>query len=177
MSFSRSNGTTRMVRIGGVDKQELLARLHAAQVQLNRLALLLFEHPEFKASEYTLIVETVELSVAELGLQAGGTFDQILERAKLESLSPCPLELAAHLRLQFTDQPEGSVGYHPSRNRAPAGSLTVASFPLSIDDEVPKGFYLRRIEGSLWLRGYTSWVGHRYSPEDKFIFQRTKVAA
>jgi hypothetical protein len=82
----------------------------------------------------------------------------------------CPLELGPHLRLQFTDQPEGSLGQPVSQNCAPPGSLTVASAPLAQDDETPKGFYLRRIEGVLWLRGYRSWPGHIWSPQDMFVF-------
>lgn len=161
-----------MVRIGGASKHELLAGMRAARVQLNPLALLLFERPEFTTAEKVSVVETVELSVSELGLEAGGTFDQVVESAKLAGLSLCPFELAPHLRLQFTDQPEGFIGHPPSHKRAPPGSLTVASVPFSEDDDVPKGFYLRRIEGVLWLRGYVSWAGHPWSAEDTFIFLR-----
>jgi hypothetical protein len=31
---------------------------------------------------------------------------------------------------------------------------------------------LRRIEGDLWLRGYQSWPGHHWSPQDVFVFVR-----
>lgn len=170
-------GTARSVRIGGAGKQELLASLQAAQVQLNPLALLLFEHTEFTTAEKVSVVETTELSVAQLGLQAGGTFEQVLEHAKLAGLLLCPLELAPHLRLQLPEQPEGSLGHPQTQKRAPPGALTVASAPLSDNDEVPKGFYLRRIDGVLWLRGYISWGGHIWSPEDVFIFLRPKSNA
>ena len=29
-----------------------------------------------------------------------------------------------------------------------------------------------RIEGDLWLRGYQSWPGHNWSPQDVFVFVR-----
>lgn len=45
----------------GVSKQDLLARLRAAQVQLNPLASLLFERSEFTTAEKSSIVETVRL--------------------------------------------------------------------------------------------------------------------
>lgn len=176
MSVSRSERASRTVCIGGASKHKLLASLRAAQVQLNPLALVLFEHTEFTTAEKISIVETVETSVAELGLQAGGTFEQILESAKLQELGLCPLELAPHLRLQFTEQPEGSVGYPASQNRAPTGTLTVASSALTEDDDIPKGFYLRRIERVLWLRGYISWAGHVWNPEDSFVFVRSKIS-
>ncbi len=172
MSVSRNEGITRLVRIGGASKHKLLAGMRAAQVQLNPLALLVFERPEFTTAEKVSVVETVELSVAELGLESGGTFDQVVESARFAGLSLCPLELAPHLRLQLTDQPERSFGHPATHKRAPPGSLTVASSPFSEDDDIPRGFYLRRIEGVLWLRGYISWAGHPWSPEDTFIFLR-----
>ena len=42
---------------------------------------------------------------------------------------------------------------------------------LSDDDEVPKGFYLRRIEGVLWLRGYRAGAEHVWSPDDRLLFR------
>ena len=59
---------------------------------------------------------------------------------------------------------------------APPGSITVASAPLDDRDDTPKGFYLRRIESTLWLRGYRSWSGHRWSCEDVFAFVRSSEA-
>ena len=44
--------------------------------------------------------------------------------------------------------------------------------PLDDTDETPKGFYLRRIDGVPWLRGYWSWPGHLWSPEDRRLFAR-----
>jgi hypothetical protein len=47
---------------------------------------------------------------------------------------------------------------------------------LAQDESIPKGFYLRRIEGILWLRGYRSGPEHLYSPEDRFVFCCPEVA-
>jgi hypothetical protein len=163
----------RTVRIGGVPKEELLSRLHAGGVQLNEAAQALFADDRFTTSSASSMVEAVEISVASLGLHDGATFARIVERAASEGLSLCPLELGPHLRLQFIDQPEGSLGQPASEHRAPPASVTVASASLAEDDETPKGFYLRRIEGALWLRGYRSWPGHNWSPQDVFVFARS----
>jgi hypothetical protein len=48
----------------------------------------------------------------------------------------------------------------------------VASRPLDESEETPKGFYLRRNDGVLWLRGYWSHAGHLWSPEDLLVFSR-----
>jgi hypothetical protein len=165
----------RHVRIGGATKAELLSDLHAAQVHLNDSALALFENELFTTTSTASIVETVELSAASLGLPSGGTFAQVLDHAARRGLSTCPLELGPHLRLQFVDQPEGFLGHPLSQDRAPPGSVTIASLPPSEDDQVPKGFYLRRIAGVLWLRGYRSWPGHVWSPEDAFVFATARA--
>lgn len=163
----------RMIRIGGLSKSELLEELRKNKIQLNESAQILFAHDKFTTMETSTIVETVELSITELGYVEGATSAQINERAATFGLSPCPLELGPHLRLEFLDQPEGYWGNPPSRHRAPPGSITVSSVPLTHDDEFPKGFYLRRIKGELALRGYHAGAEHIWSPEDRLVFCRT----
>lgn len=156
--------------MGGVTKGELLAELESQGVQLNEAGRTLFAHDQFTTAPTTSILTAVELAVADLGLAVGGTIGEIHQRAAQLGLSLCPLELGPHLRLQFLDQPEGSVGHPPSQHRAPPGSITVASPEPVQDESIPKGFYLRRIEGILWLRGYRSGLEHLWSPEDRLVF-------
>jgi len=166
----------RRVRIGGATKTELLSRLNNAHVQLNSSARALFADERFTTSAVASVVETVEISVRSLGFADGATLGQIVEQAAGAKLSPCPLELGPHLRLQYTDQPEGSAGQPSTEHRAPPGAITVASLPLDEDDDTPKGFYLRRVDGVLWLRGYRSWSGHIWSPDDAFVFLQRDAA-
>jgi hypothetical protein len=163
----------RRVRAGGATKIELLARLADAHIQLNQTAHDLFADPRFTTSATSYALETIECSVAELGLACGGTFAQVLDRAISGGLSVCPLEIGPHLRLQLRDQAEGCLGSPPSRHRAPPGSITVASPALANDEQTPRGFYLRRIEGVLWLRGYRCGADHVWSPEDIILLART----
>ncbi len=167
----------RLIRIGGVNKPELLSQLQVAGVRLNEAARTLFVDERFTTSAVSSLIEIAELSVAKLSFHNGATIAQIVEQAAALGFALCPLELGPHFRLQYTDQPEGFLGQPPSQNRAPPGSITVASAPLSEDEDTPKGFYLRTIEGSLWLRGYRSWAGHVWSPEDIFVFSRLHNAA
>jgi len=167
----------RTLRSGGVAKDELLSRLEAAGVRLNEAGRTLFGDPRFTTSPTASRVDGVETSVAALGLADGATFATIVERAAAHGLSLCPLELGPHLRLELVDQEEGFVGQPASQHRAPPGSITLASAPLAEDDETPKGFYLRRIEGVLWLRGYRSWPGHHWSPQDMLFFVRRRDPA
>ena len=167
----------RTVRVGGMSKRELLAELQSNGIQLNEYARILFAHSEFTTSPVISKIATIELAVANLGYARGATIARIHERATELGLTLCPLELGPHLRLQLLDQPEGHLGHPPSRHRAPPGSITVASRQLTNDHDTPKGFYLRRIDGVLWLRGYRSAPDDIWSPEDRLVFCRPQIEA
>ncbi|MEJ5999842.1 hypothetical protein [Paucibacter soli] len=167
----------RTLGIGGVDKAGLLARLRAAGVRLNPLAEQLFAEAGFCTAPLPSRVEIAELTPAELGLAEGGRWAELLAQAAAQGLGECPLELAPHLRLALLDQPEGSMGQVATQHRAPPGSITVVSAALSADEELPKGFYLRCIDGVQWLRGYRSWPGHHWSADDRLVFLCTAHTA
>jgi hypothetical protein len=158
------------VRVGGVDRLGLLRALREHDIQLNPAAEALFADERFVPLGEERLIEIAARSVADLGFSEGATYDRLVARARESGLIECPLELAPHLRLQFLDQPEGGFGAPLTRGRAPAGSLTVASTPLDDRDETPKGFYVRRVDGALWLRGYWSWPGHLWGPDDVLVF-------
>jgi hypothetical protein len=160
----------RAVHIGGQTKAELLEQLSRSGVAINELGKALFASDRFTTSEVRTWVATIELSAQHLGLPDGGTTAALYEQATRLGLRLCPLEVASHLRLQLLDQPEGSLGQPASQHRAPAGSITIASPLLSDADDFPKGFYLRRIESTPWLRGYACGPEHVWDPEDRFVF-------
>ena len=159
----------RTIQIGGETKAELLARLARNGVELNEAARILFASDEFITSDVRTHLKTVELLVRNLNYPQGATSSDVYATAMRLGLRLCPLELGPHLRLQFLDQPEGFLGQPVRQHRAPPGSIIIAS-EFSEDDEFPKGFYLRRIEGTLWLRGYWSGPEHICDPEDHFVF-------
>jgi hypothetical protein len=161
---------SRTVRIGGMVKSELIAELQRNGIQINEAARHLFAHSGFTTADTVETLATIECSVRDLGFTNGAIIDEIHRRGARLGLSLCPLELGPHLRLQFRDQPEGALGHPPSRYCAPPGSLTIASAALTDDDDTPKGFYLRNIHGTLWLRGYRSGPAHTWSSADRFVF-------
>ena len=166
----------RTVRVGGMNKRELLVELQRNGIQLNAYAQDLFAHSGFTTAPVTSDLATVELAVRSLGYARGATLAQLHERAAELGLGLCPLELGPQLRLHFLDQPEGHLGHPASSHQAPPGSLTVASRPLTDDYETPKGFYLRRIDGVLWLRGYRCAPDDLWSPGDRLVFCRPPAA-
>lgn len=164
------HASLRTIAVGGTTKSELVRQLVAAGVQLNTMAVRLFDDARFTTMETPIPLRTWEISVGELGFGDGATIGEIHVRAAESGLVPGPLELAPHMRLQHLDQPGEVVGATTARHRAPSGSWTIASLPVSDDEDFPCGFYLRRIDGVPWLRGYQSWAGHRWSADDRFIF-------
>jgi hypothetical protein len=137
---------------------------------MNESGRILFASDKFITSDVRTQLRTVELSVRHLGFPQGATMLDLYASATRLALRLCPLELGPHLRLQFLDQPEGFLGQPVRQDRAPAGSITIASEILCGDDEFPKGFYLRRINGTPWLRGYRCGLEHIWDAEDRFLF-------
>ncbi len=163
---------TRTVIVGGRTKSELLHELQRNAISINESGERLFASDQFTTSETRYSVTTVELTVRDLGFPQGATIAEIVVRAGALGLGLCPIELGPHLRLQYLDQSEGYWGQPLRRHQAPCSSITIASENLSEDDDFPKGFYLRRIKGVLWLRGYRSGPEHVWEPDDHFIFRQ-----
>jgi hypothetical protein len=148
----------RHVVIGELTKLELLTTLRSHSISINTQAETLFTAlPESVRKTVRLL--TVILSVRQLGFSDGTTSKDLYARGCELGFSLCPLELAPYLRLQYLDQPEGHW-------------LIVASTPPSGRNDLPTGFYLRRLEDGLWLRGYTADPEHVWDPEDHFVFCR-----
>jgi len=168
--------TTRTVLVGGKSKEQLRQELDLHGIRMNQAAEDLFANPAFKTSEQCRPLECVEASLAELGFASGATFAALSRRITELGLLLCPLETGPHLRLRYRDQPEGFAGNPPTKHRAPPGSLTIASAPLDELDATPKGFYLRKIDGELWLRGYWSGPDHIWAPDDRLVFHRESAS-
>lgn len=164
---------TRTVTVGGMTKSELMDELQRNAILMNESGEKLFASDHFTTAETPYSVTTVELTIRDLGFPQGSSIAEIYTRARALGLGLCALELGPHLRLQYLDQPEGYWGNPLRQHQAPSGSITVASQPLTDDDDFPKGFYLRRIKNVLWLRGYRCGPEHIWEPDDHFIFCQT----
>jgi len=164
----------RKVEIGGLSKLQLIQKLKQHFILMNEHGERLLSDDKFTTSKTKYSLNTVELTVRDLEFPDGATLSQIFNRASELGLESCPLEMGPNLRLQYLDQPEGSTGDPSQQHQAPFGSITIASEIISEDDYFPKGFYLRKINGALWLRGYIADHLHVWNPDDHFIFCQTK---
>lgn len=161
---------SRTVQIGGKTKTELLQQLTDNGVQINDAGKILFASDRFPTTDRPTQIETIELTVRHLGFTEGAKLPEIFATATQLDLRLCPIELGPHVRLQFLDQSEGCEGHAVTQHCAPPGSITIASEPVTSDHTFPKGFYLRRINGTLWLRGYRCDNEHVWDPSDRFLF-------
>ena len=155
------------LEFGGLGKDQLLAKLKDASIQLNENAEILLSSELFVTSENRQIANVIEISVNDLGFPDGANLDEIRSRARELGLLECPIELGPYFRLQYLDQVEEKES---GRNKAPKGSVTVVSKPLLDSDDFPKGFYLRRIDGKLWLRGYKCDMEYSWEPSAMLAF-------
>lgn len=167
-SARRADGVRREVLVGGVALEALRAQLQAGGIALNALAQVILARPEFTVAATRRRVVTVELTAFEL-LDGGGTTAQLDAAAASRGLAPGPVELAVHLRLQTRD-PDEVVAPAGAEGGAPPGALMVAAPPLPTDDGRLLGFYLRRIDGVDWLRGYRAPPDHVWRAADRFVY-------
>ncbi|MBI0580000.1 helicase [Neobacillus cucumis] len=165
---------TRTVEVGGLTKSQLIQKLQQVSILMNKYGERLFADDKFTTSDTKYSLTTVELTVTDLGFPDGATTAQLFKKAFELGLELCPLELGPHLRLEYLDQREGYLGNVSQQHQAPSGAIIIASEILTKDDDFPKGFYLRRINGVLWLRGYIADNLHVWKSEDHFIFVKQK---
>ncbi|WP_227994867.1 helicase [Oceanobacillus sp. CFH 90083] len=159
----------KIIKAGGYTKSELLQKMKENKIFLNELAEQLLASKYFEVSKKHYQAKVIELAVKDLGCIDGATTSRLFSKAADLKLEPCPLELAPYVRLAYLNQAEG-YDENQLQHRAPYGSITIASKIFSEDVSVPKGFYLRRIQGNLWLRGYIADEEHVWNPDDHFIF-------
>lgn len=147
---------TRTVTLGGLSKREILRQFETHSISMNAKGLRLLEELSYSDTDPPRDIETVEVTVAQLGFPDGATRPQLFLAAAALGLELCPLELGPLLRLHYLDQPEGFW-------------ITIASHNPS-DEVFPSGYYLRRLPDGLWLRGYSADDEWLWKAEEHFIF-------
>ncbi len=172
----RGQIATHEVHIATSDKMKLLQLLNENGIKLNGYAEMLLNHPAFTIPPEGSVYTVMEVTVESVGFCQGASLSQILEQAKASGYGLCPMGLAPFFRLTYMAQKEVEEETD-KQHRAPVGSITIASLPLSNDVDFPKGFYIRKMNGELWLRGYICDDQHIWSKDDKFLFQTKGLEA
>jgi len=153
----------REVCIGGMPKSKLLEKLNENKISLNHFALKFINHNEFTLYSSKEKLQTVEISVADLGFPNGAAIHEICHTAHEFGFRVGPQELGVHLRLQYIDlnQPVDP----------PKGNWQSIIIQGLLDEPgFTQGFYLRRREDGFWLRGYRASLDYVWGSSDRFIF-------
>ena len=166
--YPNSPTITRLVDVGDLTKPQLIQELQRHSISMNESAERLFADDRFTTSGTPYKLKTVELTVRDLGFPEGATTARLFARANELGLELCPLELGPRLRLQCLDQPQGS---HSGKGILPgSGCITIASKKISDEVGFPNGFYLRRLDDGLWLRGYRASPDVVFPADHQLIF-------
>lgn len=153
----------REVCIGGMSKGELLKELNKNKISLNEYALRFINHEEFTICPSKEKLQTVEISLGDMGFPNGANLNEICQKAHEIGFRIGPHELGIHLRLQYIDlnQPIDP----------PKGNWQIIILQGTLDEpEFSQGFYLRRREDGFWLRGYRASLDYTWEAVDRFIF-------
>ena len=110
-------------------------------------------------------------SLEKLGLARGASLDELLRHIKGTRFAPCPPDTGYFLRLAWTDQPKSRNAVLTGTHSAPDQAATVLSETLERDDAFPKGLYLRKVDGILWLRGYVCDSAYRFPDSALFALE------
>ena len=158
-----------LLRADPFPKSQIPKKLQDHGISVNPYAEVLFTHPAFSTESFREM-RIVITSLREIGLADGGTLDEIRKQGMKRGFRPCPLSTGLFLRMQWTDQPESRNSILTGTHASPDGAVIVLSEKPEADDTFPKGLYLRKVDGVLWLRGYICDDEFTYSGEDLFVF-------
>lgn len=152
----------RDVLIAGLSKEELLKELRDKGIGLNEFALKIIHQEKFSLSATNDKVQTMEISVEDLGFPHGANTHEVYQKAEEHGFRLCSPELGLYLRLQYIDL---NQAIDPIKGNWQNIAITGPS-----DPEFSYGFYLRHREDGFWLRGYRVSHDYVWSPDDRFIF-------
>lgn len=153
--------------------QQSLQMLKEHGILINHYAEKFISHPDFSAKSTEEMTAAV-ISLAELGLDKGASLDELFRYMKGTQFSPCPPDTGLFLRLAWTDQPQSQNSILTGTHSSPDQAVTVLSELLENDDTFPKGLYLRKVDGSLWLRGYVCDSAYRFPGDALFALKFTE---
>jgi len=150
------------IEIGGKTKEQLQSELEQAGVNTTSLAKDMTISLDFTTLPEVQILNTVRLTLDQMGLSGFPTTDQVHKRAQELGLYLCPAEVGPQYRLQYTDQPIGEWFYVGMKQ---------------ITDSVgyPSVFLLVRDEVGLWLYGSWAIPDDEWYPSSEFVFSLRKV--
>ncbi len=149
------------VAIGGKTKAELKQELETKGFKTGGYATSMMENKDFVTSPTPEFIDTIRLTVKDLGFTSYTTTREIYEKAEALGLDLCPAETGPHYRLQYTNQPMGEW-------------LSIAMKPIADRRGGPSVFRLNHDEDGMWLYSGYAKPGDEWNPEYGFVFRLRK---
>ncbi len=150
--------------------EQSLQTLKEHGILTNSYAEKYISHPCFSdggSGEMTAAITSLE----ELGLERGASLNDLFRHIKGTQFTPCPPDTGFFLHLAWTDQPQSQNSVLTGTHSSPNQAVTVLSELLESDDAFPKGLYLRKVDGNLWLRGYVCDSAYRFPGKAHFALE------
>ena len=152
-------------------KNRISHKLEEYDILINRYAEVFLAHPAF-STENTREMTIAIASLREIGLENGGTLNEIFRQIEKSGFKPCPINTGLFLRFAWKNQPQSQNSVLSGTHGSPDQAVVVLSEPIETEDAFPKGLYLRNVDGRLWLRGYVCDSAYRFSGDDLFAFEK-----
>ena len=152
-------------------KNRISHKLEEHDILINRYAEVFLAHPAF-STENTREMTIAIASLREIGLENGGTLNEIFRQIEKSGFKPCPINTGLFLRFAWKNQPQSQNSVLSGTHGSPDQAVVVLSVPIETDDAFPKGLYLRNVDGRFWLRGYVCDSAYRFSGDDLFAFEK-----
>ncbi len=150
------------VEIGGKSKEQLIAEMETAGINISDYAKSMMENPDFTVQANREEAKLVRLTVADLGFKASATTDQVFERAQALRLELCPPDTGPNYRLKYKDQPREEY-------------VRIGMKQITDRGGNPSVFNLYRYDGGLWLDYGWARPGDAWGPGSEFVFRFRKV--
>ena len=152
-------------------KNRISHKLVEHDILINRYAEVFLANPAF-STENTREMTIAIASLREIGLENGGTLNEIFRQIEKSGFKPCPINTGLFLRFAWKNQPQSQNSVLSGTHGSPDQAVVVLSEPIETEDAFPKGLYLRNVDGRLWLRGYVCDSAYRFSGDDLFAFEK-----
>jgi hypothetical protein len=157
-SFPEKKIRRESVEIGGKTKEQLIAEMEAAHINISDYAKSMMENHDFIPGKNKEVATLIRLTVADLGFKASAYKYQIYERAQTLGLELCPPDTGPNYRLKYKDQPLNEW-------------VHIGMKEIADSDGNPSVFYLARNDDGLRLDKDLSKPFIVWYPDDEYVFR------
>lgn len=158
------------IRNLNLDRESIRRRFDDLHIGINEYGMNLFDSTLYTFGSKEQTIHIREASLEELGFSNGANYGQIEEWVRSSEFAYIPIDFAPYIRMAYRNQK--SIGKTFAGQHPPDG-IIIFSKPLNKTENFPKGFYIRKIKGRLWLRGFVCSTDYHFPADTRVIFRIT----